>query len=152
MLQSLRRGAAPDLLERVRDGASPAPLGTLLQSVERDAAGIPIDAFVLQTAPGVYEIPDSAPLTNFRPRFNPGRLQVKEEDGGLRLYSRRGPWKDGARLLAADRTDPELFAVEAEGYPRERIILARNGRGEVEAIRLSGLVEMVQNPELEPWA
>jgi CubicO group peptidase (beta-lactamase class C family) len=113
--------------------------------------GISVDPSVLRTAPGVYEIPDAAPLTNFRPRFNPGRLQVKAEDGGLRLYSRRGPWKDGARLLAADHADPEVFAVEAAGYPRSKVILARNGRGEAEAIRLPRLVEMVQNPELEPW-
>ncbi len=121
-------------------------------NIEDAPLDVSIDPMVLQTAPGVYEIPDAAPLTNFRPRFNPGRLQVKAEDGALRLYSRRGAWKDGARLLPADPSDPEVFAVEAEGYPRSRLVLWRDRSDEVNAVRLPRLVEMVKNPDLEPWA
>jgi CubicO group peptidase (beta-lactamase class C family) len=113
---------------------------------------ISIDATVLDSAAGVYELPDAAPLTNFRPRFNPGRLQIARNDGSLTLYSRRGAWADGCALFPATAGDPELFAVEAEGYPRSALVLKRGADGRVNSIRLPRLVEMVRNPDLEPWA
>lgn len=113
---------------------------------------IPVDSTVLESAPGVYEIADAAPLTNFRPRFNPGRLQIAREGNSLVLYSRRGPWTAGCPLSPADSADPEMFAVEAEGYPRSALVLKRSQDGRVTSVRLPPLVEMVRNPELEPWA
>jgi CubicO group peptidase (beta-lactamase class C family) len=112
---------------------------------------IPADPLVLDSAPGVYEIADAAPLTNFRPRFNPGRLQIVRDGNSLTLYSRRGPWATGCTLFPADAADPEMFAVEAEGYPRSALVLKRGPGGRVNSIRLPRLVEMVRNPELEPW-
>jgi CubicO group peptidase (beta-lactamase class C family) len=129
----------------------PRLVGAFLD-LEDGPLNVPMDGAVLETSPGIYEIPDAAPLTNFRPRFNPGRLQVKRQGDGLLLYSRRGPWKDGARLLPSDPSDPELFVVETERYPRSRLVLHRNQRGEVASVRLPRLVEMVKNPDLEPWA
>jgi hypothetical protein len=113
---------------------------------------VAIDPLILDSAPGVYELPDEAPLTNFRPRFNPGRLQIKREGDMLTVYARRGPWKGGCRLSPASADDPEVFAIEPEGYPRSTVILARDSGGQVDSIRLPRLVEMARSPGLEPWA
>lgn len=120
--------------------------------IESDSlTSVAIDPLILDSAPGVYELPDEAPLTNFRPRFNPGRLQIKREGDTLTVYARRGPWKDGCRLSPASADDPEVFAIELAGHPRSTIILARDSGGQVDSIRLPRLVEMVRNSDMEPW-
>jgi CubicO group peptidase (beta-lactamase class C family) len=111
-----------------------------------------IDSKILETAPGVYELPDDAPLTNFRPRFNPGRIQIANDGGRLAIHSRRGMWKDGGRLEPVDPSDPEVFDVIADGYTNFRMLLCRNSGGDVTRIRFPRLIEMYKNPERQPWA
>jgi hypothetical protein len=112
---------------------------------------VPVDPAVIDSAPGVYELPDASPLTNFRPRWNPGRLQVLRRDQALTLYARRGPWKDGCPLLPSDPDDPEHLIAAPGDRPSTPVILVRDADGRVSGLRLPQLVEMVRNPEIEPW-
>ena len=79
--------------------ASSSPSSTR-RRVERPS--LPIDESLLQSAPGVFEAPLPGPLTNFRIMTSTGRAQLSARDGELWLHARRGPWKDGARMLPAD--------------------------------------------------
>lgn len=110
-----------------------------------------IDPRVLETAPGVYELTEPGPLTNFRPMYNCGRVQLSSSDGALTMHSRHGPWRHGAQLLPARPGEPDFFAIEREGAARQYLALVRDGTGAVTGIRLQQIVEMVRNPDLQPW-
>ena len=119
----------------------------------RDEPALPgraVDPRVLETAPGVYELSMPGPLTNFRPQFNCGRVKISAEDGALLMYSRRGPWKSGARLLPVNN-DPDFFAIDLDGYPRQHMTLLRDASGAVTGLRFPQIVDMYRNPELQPW-
>jgi CubicO group peptidase (beta-lactamase class C family) len=106
---------------------------------------------VLATAPGVYELPGADPLTNFRPRFNCGRVQITSSEGGLTLHSRRGVWKDGVPLRPIDPAEPDLFAIDLDGFGRQQIALMLDDSGGVTGIRFPQLFEMRRNDEFEGW-
>jgi hypothetical protein len=110
-----------------------------------------LDARVAETAPGVYEAPEPGPLTNLRVKFGSGRIMIRAgDDGGLTLFSRRGPWKEGARLLPGDTGEPDLLLIEGGSMP-QRMAVVRDASGAVTGLRFMQLVEMRRNPELEPW-
>ena len=111
-----------------------------------------LDERVLETAPGVYELPQPGPLTNFRPLWNAGRVKIANEDGRLMLYSRRGPWKAGARLRQVRAGEPDYFAIEKDGSPAQHLVLTRDNAGAVTGIHFQQICHYVRNDELEPWA
>jgi len=108
-----------------------------------------VDARVLATAPGVYELPSPGPLTNFRPLFNAGRVQLAVQDGALMMYSRRGAWKAGVRLLPSD--EPDFFTIAKEGSPPQYMVMLRDGDGAVTGLRFQQLCDYERNPEIQPW-
>jgi hypothetical protein len=125
--------------------------------VERPS--LPIDDALLQKAPGVFEAPLPGPLTNFRIMTGVGRVQISAREGELWLHARRGPWKDGARMLPADEHDPAFFVLEIDvpdpsfGEPDPpRVALVSDANGAVTGLRLPGLMELVRTETVAPWA
>jgi hypothetical protein len=112
----------------------------------------PLDPEVLASAPGVFEAPLPGPLTNFRIMTGAGRVQISARDGELWLHARRGPWKDGARMLPADATDPAFFALDTGEPDAPRVALVRDANGAVTGLRLPGLMELVRTETVAPWA
>ncbi len=108
------------------------------------------EAQVLATAPGVYELPMPGPLTNFRPMTQCGRVQVVARDGGLVLYSRRGPWKRGVPLLRANPSEPDLLALPARPQPQYLAAL-RDRQGNVTGLRFPQLYDMHRTESATPW-
>jgi hypothetical protein len=78
-------------------------------------------------------------------------VQIAAQDGGLVLYSRRGPWKSGARLVPVRSGEPDFFAIEAEGTATNYMSLIMEN-GAVNGLRFQQICEMYRNPEIEPWA
>jgi CubicO group peptidase (beta-lactamase class C family) len=109
-----------------------------------------VAAETLAAAPGVYEaLPGK--LTNYRISGGVGRLQIKAEEGTLKLYSRRGTWKGGVRMYptAPGATDDFLLADDA--LEPTRLILLRDGEGRVTGLRY-GLVRMMRADQVPAWA
>ena len=125
-------------------------LATLIGAEPPVRSGIP-DAEVVATAPGVYESSGSV-LTNYRTMNAMGRLQIKAENGGLTLYSRRGAWRSGKRLYPADPNDPWFLMVDDDGLAPSRIALIRDAAGSVTGLRCDRLVEMSRTEAAEAWA
>jgi len=109
-----------------------------------------IPAEIVASAPGVYEAVPGM-LTNFRIVSAMGRLQIKEEGGGLTLYARRGPWKRGVRIGAVDG-GAGLLVVQDDDLEPSRLALLRDGSGGVTGLRCDRLVEMVRTEQVAPWA
>ncbi len=110
------------------------------------------DARILETAPGVYELPSPGPLTNFRALTSAGRVMISARDGGLVLRSRRGPWKAGVPMVPAADTDPDLFALLTGEPQPQRIAVLQDSTGAVTGLRFPQLVDMYRNENIEPWA
>ena len=110
-----------------------------------------VDSGILAGAPGVYQAPMPGPLTNLRIITGMGRIQVSQQDGGLMLHARRGPWKDGARMLHADGGDPGFFELETEGIIRPHLALLRDADGAVTGLRFDQLVEMERTSDDLAW-
>ena len=109
------------------------------------------DPVVMESAPGVYELPMPGPLTNFRPQFNCGRVKLTAEEGALTLYSQRGAWQKGVRLAQVEAGQPDYFAMQsADGIPQFMTLLRDDG-GQVTGLRFPQLVDMRRNPEMQPW-
>ena len=106
---------------------------------------------LLAALPGVYECTPGS-LTNFRPSTRIGRIQITRNAEGLTLCSRRGDWKAGVRLRAADAADANFVAVQTEGALPAYFALTRGADGRVDALRFDELNHMVRNDSIEPWA
>lgn len=109
----------------------------------------PIDPQILETAPGVYELAGKFPLTDFRQRFNPGRVMIARDGDSLTLRGQRGAASGGVPLQPADASDPDLFWMM--GPAPSKVVLLRDADGAVSGIRFQHLFQLVRNPELEPW-
>lgn len=106
---------------------------------------------ILAAAPGVYEATPGA-LTNFRIVTGMGRLQITAIDGGLVLYSRRGPWKHGVRLFPAGASDPSFLVVDDDAVEPSHLALLLDGNSRVTGLRCDRLVNMVRTEQVAPWA
>lgn len=111
----------------------------------------PVDPAVLAAAPGVFEGPPGM-LTNFRIVTATGRVQLSARDGELWLHARRGPLKEGLRLLPADANDPAFFLLELDVPEPPRVALVRGAGGAVTGLRFDRLVELVRTEQVAPWA
>ncbi|MCI0439572.1 MAG: beta-lactamase family protein [Chloroflexi bacterium] len=114
-------------------------------------ADAPVDAAILASAPGVYQ-PTPGHKTNFRIVRGMGRVQITARDGRLFLRTRRGPWREGARMARVNAADPTLFALDT-GEPEPPLVaLALDGSGAVSAVRIERQAHLVRNEGLKPWA
>jgi hypothetical protein len=129
----------------------PRLVNAFLDREDEPLQDMPVDSRILETAPGVYELAEPGPLTNFRPRYNAGRVKLTNEAGTLMMYSRRGPWRAGVRLAPARSGEPDFFAIEHAEHPRNYLSLITNETGAVTGIRFPQIVDYVRNPELDPW-
>lgn len=111
----------------------------------------PLDSDLRASAPGVYEAPPGK-LTSFRVTSSIGRIQISADSRGLVLHSRRGAWKDGARLRPADPTDAAFMLIDKPGDEPAYLLLTRDQRGHVNGLRCDNLVHMVRTATVEPWA
>jgi CubicO group peptidase (beta-lactamase class C family) len=130
----------------------PFMLNTFLGGEDVPAAAQPFDPRILAAAPGVFELPMPGPLTNFRPQYNCGRVQISNQDGKLMLHSRRGAWKNGARLVPVRAGEPDFFAIEIESGATNYMSMIIDETGAVTGLRFQQLCEMHRNPEFEPWS
>jgi hypothetical protein len=139
----------------ISDASSGEVFSRITQSVldaKPAPPAVPLDAEVLSSAPGVFEASLPGPLTNFRIMTGAGRVQISARDGELWLHARRGPWKDGARMLPADEKDPAFFALDTGEPDLPRVALVRDANGAVTGLRLPGLMELVRTDTVAPWA
>ncbi len=131
-------------------------LQTVLNAEHEAPLAAATDPALLASAPGVYEAPSPGPLTNARVAISTGRVQISERDGGLMLHSRRGAYKDGTPLLAADPNDPTFFRLDDGGLVPNHVALRRDGAGGVRALLLTGIGEVatqfVRNDAIDGWA
>jgi CubicO group peptidase (beta-lactamase class C family) len=127
----------------------PRALAAVIGQAEEPLPEMPADSRILATAPGVYELAQPGPLTNFRPRYNCGRVQIVVADGTLMMYSRRGPWREGVRLLPVRPGEPDYFAIDGRGA-RQYMVLLRAGDGAVTGLRFQQLCDMVR-AEAPAW-
>jgi CubicO group peptidase (beta-lactamase class C family) len=130
---------------------TPPLVDAFLGASDQLPAALAIDPRVLATAPGVYELTMPGPLTNFRPQFNCGRVQISNQGGVLVMHSRRGPWKGGARLLPVRADEPDFCAIDAPGDPVTYMALLLDGEGAVTGLRFPQIVDMHRNPDVQPW-
>lgn len=127
----------------------PRAIAAVLGSEAEPLPEISVAPKILKTAPGVYELTEPGPLTNFRPQYNCGRVQITAADGILTMYSRRGPWKDGVRLLPARPGEHDFFAIDGSG-PRQYMALLLDNSGAVTGLRFQQIVDMVR-AEAPSW-
>lgn len=125
-------------------------IAAMLGVKARPRAGV-VSPEVLDAAPGVFEAPGGM-LTNFRIIGAMGRLQIKREGDGLKLYARRGAWKDGVAMIPDDPADPWFFAVADDNLEPSRLALIRDATGAVTGLRCERLIEMVRTEAVAPWA
>lgn len=102
----------------------------------------PTDLAILESAPGMYELPMPGPLTNFRPQTRVGRVEIERHGDGLILRSRWGGWKTGAKLTPCDESDPGFFAAGRADGDWSYIAMDRDASGQVIALRFDDLVRM----------
>jgi CubicO group peptidase (beta-lactamase class C family) len=125
-------------------------LATLIGAQPGALTGAP-EAEVIAAAPGVFESPGGV-LTNYRIIGAMGRLMIKAEDGGLKLYARRGAWREGKRLYPGDAADPDFLVIDDDPLSPSKLALVRDAAGAVVGLRCDRLVERVRTEAVEPWA
>jgi CubicO group peptidase (beta-lactamase class C family) len=105
-------------------------------------AACPLDPAMVAAAPGQYQW-SAGPLTSLRVIMGLGRVRIRDHDGDLYVRSERGPWKDGARMLLADASDPTFFMLETEDIEPSYLALVRNDAGEITGLR-AGLMDLIR--------
>lgn len=131
------------------DTIVPPLIQAFLGEADPEPAGTPIDQRIIDTAPGVYELASSTPLTDFRTRFEPGCVLVSEANGELTIRGQRGPWSEGVPLMAADAAQPDLLLAR-NGAATERVVVLFDG-DHVSGLRFQSLFDLRRNPEAQPW-
>jgi CubicO group peptidase (beta-lactamase class C family) len=133
------------VVQRIKQAVLDAP-----DFAETDTA---IDASLLGAATGVYEAPIPGPLTNFRIMTGLGRIQISNQDGALVLYSRRGDWKHGVRLVPVGAADQDVFALHTGDPDPSLVAVVRASSGEVVGLHVSDGPWHLQRAEnVQPWA
>ncbi|HEY8767358.1 MAG TPA: serine hydrolase domain-containing protein, partial [Dehalococcoidia bacterium] len=130
---------------------APPLIEAFLGSSDELPPAMATDPRILATAPGVYELTMPGPLTNFRPQFNCGRVQISDKDGELVMHSRRGAWKTGVRLLPVPADERDFFAVDMPGEPVAYMAMLLDETGAVSGLRFQQIVDMYRNPDIAPW-
>ena len=125
-------------------------LQAVLDEPDQSTPNFSCDPGILATAPGVFE-PLHGHLTNFRIVRETGRVQIKQQDGGLLIRSRHGAWKNGVRMLPADPYDPAFFLLDTGEPEPAPATLELNESGVVTGIRFDRMVYLVRNDSLVPW-
>ncbi len=105
-------------------------------------AACPLDPAVLAASPGLYE-GSPGTLTNLRIITGFGRVRIEARDGDLYVHSQRGLWKDGARMLPADASDPAFFTLATEDIEPVSVALVRNDAGEITGLR-AGMMDLIR--------
>lgn len=127
----------------------PGSLAAVLGEEPTPLPEIGIEPRILETAPGVYQLPEPGPLTNFRAQYQAGRVQIAAENGGLVMYSRRGPWREGVRLLPVRSGDPDYFAIDGRGA-RQYLVTLRDDSGAVTGLRFQQLCDY-ERSDVPAW-
>ncbi len=123
----------------------------VLDAPDPDMSSRPVDPNIARAAAGVYEPPEGF-LTSYRIIRSAGRIQITEKDGGLELRSRRGPWREGVRLVPTDANDPAFFRLDT-GSPEPPGVALAFDQGSDKASRLlMSRMSLVRNDKLTPWA
>jgi CubicO group peptidase (beta-lactamase class C family) len=125
----------------------PAPIFRRIMRAVLDEMPAPytahaVDADILDSAPGIYELPMPGPLTNFRPQTRVGRVQIERDGDGLLLRSRWGKWKVGVPLVPCDPADPTFFAVQPGDVATSYVGLDRGADGRINGLHFEDLVQM----------
>lgn len=107
----------------------------------------PAETAMLDSAPGLYELPMPGPLTNFRSQTRTGRVNVTRDGDALALESRWGKWKRPVRLTPCDPEDASFFAIQTAGADPAHVAFVREPDGRVSGLRLDELVYMLKRPE-----
>ena len=97
----------------------------------------PLSMDLVAGAAGVYEAPTPGPLTNFRIMTEAGRIQISAREGALFLYSRRGRWKRGFRLVPLDPSDQDAFILDTGDPDPPRVALVRDKERAVTGLHIS---------------
>ena len=121
---------------------------TVLDAPDQVPSGSATSPQVLESAAGVYEFTPGH-LTNFRNTRAIGRVQITVREGELWLRTRRGPWREGLRMVP-DASG--LFALDTGDPEPPQVSLVLDGNGEVAELRFDRLVHMVKSESLSPWA
>lgn len=124
----------------------------VFRSVIRAVLDVPAPAFapratsgdLLESAPGLYELPMPGPLTNFRPQTGKGRITIDREGDALVLRARWGEWKSGRVLTPCDPGDDAFFAIQADDREPHFVAFTRDASGAADGLRLDDLVRMVK--------
>ena len=53
---------------------------------------------------------------------------IKAEDGGLKLYARRGDWREGKRLYPGDAADPDFLVIDDDPLSPSKLALGPRRR------------------------
>lgn len=129
--------------------------GPVFRSILRAVFGVeqhpwparPTDAAILDSAPGIYELPMPGPLTNFRPQTRVGRVQIERDGDALVIRSRWGGWKSGVTLIPCDPADPAFFAAGRSDGDWSYLAMDRDPSGRVTTLRFDDLVRMHRRPD-----
>ena len=140
------------MYERFGTAIVPRLIQVLWDAPDFVPPSVATDARIVETAPGVYELPIPGPLTNFRALTSAGRVMISARDGTLVLRSRRGPWKAGVPMVPAGDMDPDLFTLLTGEPQPQRIVVLQDSTGAVSGLRFPQLVDMYRNDNIEPWA
>ena len=128
-----------------------AILRAVLNAASLDLSGKRTDAAMLEAAPGVYG-PAPGHLTNYRITRGTGRVQIARRGDGLELRSRRGAWRNGARMVQYRADDPTYFILDTGEIEPPRVTLRTGEDGRVNEAMFDRLIEMRRDDTLAPWA
>jgi CubicO group peptidase (beta-lactamase class C family) len=139
------------MYEKFDTAIMPAIQAAILGIEPNALSDVPPEPHVLATVPGVYEASMPGPLTNFRVMTGCGRVQVSARDGGLVLHARRGPWKEGIRMLPADASQPDLFVLATGDPDPPAVVAVQDAAGATTGLHFAGLMHLHRTDRVQPW-
>ena len=124
----------------------------VLDQEEENFNSLGFDSQFASQAVGIYELPKGM-ITNFRPLYSTGRVQVKQAfDGSLHIKSRRGLWREGKLLIPRNNNDDTLLMCIKTDQPElPRILFVKDSDGLIGKIQFDRLIEMHKISSLTSW-